>query len=141
MFIQALSIAFIIILTYFIAESLERYIFRYTLFPFIAVVLIFSLGMILGRGIERTRHSKPIGYLSKKMAAKRKRKNAFIFNDNGQTYVPHKEIIEDIKSGEIVHIKQFNSNDFDDMYNFHIDNLVDKEMDNKEDNEDEENSQ
>lgn len=135
MLIVTIAILVTIVITYFVAENLERYIFRYTIFPFVAVILIFCLGVLLGRGIERTRHSKPIGYFSKKMAEKRKRKNMFIFKEHGSTYVPHKEVIEDIKSGEIVHIKQMNTNDFDDLYKIHIDDLVDIEMDNKENDE------
>lgn len=135
MLITTIAIIFVIVIAYFIAENLEKYIFRYTVFPFIAVILIFCLGVLLGRGVERTRHSKPVGYFSRKMSEKRKRKNMFIFKEYGSTYVPHKEVIEDIKSGEIVHVKQMNTNDFDELSKIHIDDLVDMEMDNREGNE------
>ena len=141
MFITTFVMLAIILIFYFVAENLERYIYRYTIFPFIAVVLIFTLGVFLGRSIERTRKNKPIGLLSKKMHELRKKKNVFIFSDNGQTYVPRKEIIEDIKSGEIVHIKQFNQDDFEieefeDMYSVDMEELVDSQMNKK--NEDDE---
>ena len=141
MFITIFIMLAIILICYFVAENLEKYIYRYTIFPFIAMVLIFTLGVFLGRSIERTRKNKPIGLISKKMSELRKRKNVFIFSDNGQTYIPRKEIIEDIKSGEIVHIKQFNQNDFEieefeDMYNINMEELVDSEM--RKQNEDDE---
>ncbi len=134
MLIVTLIIGGLIVSTYYIAEHLEKYIFRYTIFPFVAAILLFCLGLLLGRGVERTRHSKPVGYFSKKMAEKRKRKNMFIFKESGSTYVPQKEVIEDIKSGEIVHIKHMNTNDFDDVYKISIDDLVDKTIDDKENN-------
>jgi hypothetical protein len=95
--------------------------------------------MLFGRGIERTKHHKPIGYFSKKMASERKKQNIFIFSNDGTSYTPHKEIIEDIKSGEIVHVKQFvenefNMEEFDDIYTIHIDDIVDVEMEDKKEN-------
>lgn len=137
---QTIFIFIIIFIAYEIAENLERYIYRYTIFPFVAFVLIFSLGIILGRGIERTKKNKPVGLISKKMSELKKKKNVFIFLDDGETYTPHKEIIEDIKSGEIVHIKQFQSNEFEydefkDIYKIELDDLIDVKMDNKDDSE------
>jgi len=137
MFINLIIIFVFISIIYIVAENLEKYIYRYTIFPFVAFVAIFALGMILGRGIERTMNNKPIGYFSKKMANERKKKNIFIFSNDGTTYTPHKEIIEDIKSGEIVHVKQFAENEFnieefDDIYTIHIDDIVDDEMKEKE---------
>ena len=127
----------LIIVLYFIAESLERYIYRYTLFPFISFILIFVLGLILGRGVERTRKNKPIGFFSKKMNKLKKKQNMFIFSDDGETYVPHKEIIDDLRSGEIVHVKQFEDinidiDDFTEIYKVHIDNLVDNKMESED---------
>ena len=66
----------------------------------------------------------------------RKKKNVFIFSDNGETYTPNKEIIEDIKSGERVHVKQFVNKEFDtdefkDVYKIEFDDLIDKEMKDK----------
>jgi hypothetical protein len=76
------------------------------------------------------------------MSKLKKKKNYFIFQENGQTYIPHKEIIEDIKSGEIVHVKhfsdsQFTTEEFYDMYKIEMDNLVDNKMDEKENNSEE----
>lgn len=137
---QILLISIIIIGFYYIAESLERYIYRYTIFPFIALILIFVLGALVGRGVERTKHNKPIGIISKKMQRARKRKNMFIFSDDGETYVPHKEIIEEIKSGEIVHVKQFQDSnidieEFNEIYKIQMDNIVDDKMDEVKENE------
>lgn len=135
MIIQISAILLTIVIVYTISESLERYIYRYTIFPFIAFVLIFILGILVGRGVERTKKNKPIGILSKKMAKSRKRQNMFIFSEDGETYVPHKEIIEDIKSGEIVHVKQFQTDDFEefcDIYKIHIEHIVDDKMDDKD---------
>lgn len=145
MFITTFIILAIILVAYFVAENLERYIYRYTIFPFIAVILIFTLGIFLGRSLERTRKNKPVGLISKKMSEIRKKKNIFIFSDNGQTYIPRKEIIEDIKSGEIVHIKQFNQNEFEieefeDMYSINMEELVDRQM-KKQNESDEENDE
>ena len=142
MIIQTTLIIMLIIVAYIIAENLERYIYRYTIFPFVSFILIFILGVLFGRGIERTKRNKPIGLISKKMAKLRKKKNIFIFSDEGETYTPHKEIIEDIKSGEIVHVKQFQNNDFEldefeDIYKIQIDDIVDVEMDNKEEDSEE----
>lgn len=127
----------IITVVYFVAENLERYFYRYTIFPFVALILIFFLGLYLGRGIERTRKNKPIGIISRKMARERKKKNMFIFANEGVVYTPNKEIVEEIKSGEIVHVKQLNDNpfdndEFDEIYKIQIDDLVDNEMKNKE---------
>ena len=47
MVVQILSVFAIIVILYEIAENLERYIYRYTLFPFVAFILIFTLGIIL----------------------------------------------------------------------------------------------
>ena len=133
----AIAIVFAaIFVVYVITENLERYVYRYAFFPFIAVVLIFSLGLFLGRGMERTKKNKPIGIVSNKMAKLRKKKNVFIFSDNGIPYTPRKEIIEEIKSGEIVHVKQihhseFETEEFNDIYNIHVDDLVDNTMNNK----------
>ena len=140
MFLQTLFVFLLIFMAYEIAENLERYIYRYTIFPFVAFVLIFSLGIVLGRGVERTKRHKPVGLISKKMSELRKKKNVFIFSDDGETYTPHKEIIEDIKSGEIVHIKQFQNNEFEydeftDIYKIELDDLIDIKMDNKDDSE------
>ena len=137
MLLTTILIFGIIFIVYLIAEHLEKYIYRYTLFPFIAVILIFSLGLFLGRAIERTKKNKPIGLFSNKMAEIRKKKNVFIFSDSGIPYTPRKEIIEEIKSGEIVHVKQihhseFETEEFNDVYNIHIDDIVDSEMDIKE---------
>ena len=144
MIIQTSVIFGIIVIVYVIAENLERYIYRYTIFPFVAFVLIFTLGILLGRGIERTKRNKPIGFLSKKMATLRKKKNVFIFSDNGETYTPNKEIIEDIRSGEIVHIKKIEENEFEteefsDIYKIDIGDIVDIEMDNKDNNSEDKN--
>jgi co-chaperonin GroES (HSP10) len=141
MLTQTLFIFILIYIAYETAENLERYIYRYTTFPFIACVLIFTLGMILGRAIERTKKNKPVGLISKKMAALKKKKNVFIFSDDGETYTSHKEIIEDIKSGEIVHVKQFQNNEFEydeytDIYRVELDDLIDVKMDHKDDEED-----
>ena len=130
MIIQVLSVFLIIMVLYYIAESLEKYIYRYTIFPFVAFILIFTLGVILGRDIERTKKNKPIGIISKKMSSLKKRKNVFIFSDDGETYTPNKEIIEDIKSGEIIHVKQFQDNEFEteefeDVYKIKIEDLID----------------
>lgn len=91
----------------------------------------------MGRAIERTRKNKPIGIISKKMNKLRKKHNAFIFLDDGETYVPQKEIIDDLRTGEIVHIKKFedidiNIDDFSDVYRVQIDDIVDDEMDKKD---------
>lgn len=123
----------IILVVYLITESLEKYVYRYALFPFVAIILIFSLGLFLGRALERTKKNKPIGLISNKMAQIRKKKNVFIFSDNGVPYTPRKEIIEDIKSGEIVHVKQFHHSEFEteefsDVYNIHIDDIIDDKM-------------
>ena len=61
----------------------------------------------------------------------------FIFANEGVVYTPNKEIVEEIKSGEIVHVKQLNDNpfdndEFDEIYKIQIDDLVDNEMKNKE---------
>ena len=130
---QAAIVLLSIVGFYMLAENLEKYIYRYTIFPFIAVVLIFLWGISLGKGIERTRHKKPVGLISKKMYKARKQKNLFIFSTDGETYAPHKEVIEEIKSGEIVHVKQFVENDFeidefDDIYTISIDDIVDMKM-------------
>ena len=143
MIIQVLSVFLIIIVLYYIAESLEKYIYRYTIFPFVAFILIFTLGVILGRDIERTKKNKPIGIISKKMSSLKKRKNVFIFSDDGETYTPNKEIIEDIKSGEIIHVKQFQDNEFEteefeDVYKIKIEDLIDTKMDKKNDGENDE---
>lgn len=140
MIIHIIIIFTIIFIFYIITENLEKYIYRYTIFPFFASLLIFLLGIILGRGIERTRNNKPIGMFSKKAALARKKKNIFIFANDGATYTPHKEIIDDLKSGEIVHIKQFQENDFamdefDDIYKIEIDDIIDTKMKNDEENE------
>ena len=140
MLIQILVIIGIIFVAYIVAENLERYIYRYAMFPFIAFVLIFTLGILLGRGLELTKKNKPIGIISRKMAKVRKKKNYFIFSENGQTYTPHKEIIEDIKSGEIIHVKQFQENDFvieefKDVYAIEINDIVDIKMDSNNDEE------
>lgn len=128
---------FIITVVYFVAEHLEKYFYRYTIFPFVALILIFFLGLYLGRGIERTRKNKPIGIISRKMAKERKKKNMFIFANEGVVYAPHKEIIEEIRNGDIVHVKKFNDNPFEneaynDLYEIEMSDLVDKEMENKE---------
>ena len=143
MIIQVLSVFLIIIVLYYIAESLEKYIYRYTIFPFVAFILIFTLGVILGRDIERTKKNKPIGIISKKMSSLKKRKNVFIFSDDGEPYTPNKEIIEDIKSGEIIHVKQFQDNEFEteefeDVYKIKIEDLIDTKMDKKNDGENDE---
>ena len=138
--IQAVFVLLIIVGVYIVAENLEKYVYRYTIFPFVAVILIFLWGISLGKGIERTRHMKPVGLISKKMYKSRKRKNLFIFSNDGETYTPHKEVIEEIKSGEIVHVKQFVENDFpidefDDIYTISMDDIVDMNMeDDKEKN-------
>lgn len=137
LFIQALIILVLIVIAYIITLNLEKYFYRYTIFPFVACVLVFAWGFKLGKGIERTRHKKPIGFFSKKMFKARKQKNLFIFSDDGETYAPHKEVIEEIKSGEIVHVKQFVENDFeidnfDDIYTISMDDLVDDNMRDKE---------
>lgn len=130
---QVTTIFFVIIILNLIAEKLERFIFRYTIFPLIASILIFIAGILIGRGVERTKKNKPIGYFSKKMAKKNKKNNSFIFSDEAGTYTPNKEIIEEIKSGEIVHVKQFQNNEFecesfDDIYKINIDDIVDDSM-------------
>lgn len=133
MFFTITIIMGIIFGAYLITEGLEKYIYRYTIFPVIAVILIFVLGLWLGRAVERTKKSKPIGFISNKMAEERKKKNVFIFSDNGLPYIPRKEIIEDIKSGEIVHIKQihhseFETEEFHEIYNIHMDAIIDDQM-------------
>ena len=127
----------VITAVYFVAEYLEKYFYRYTIFPLVAFVLIFFLGLYLGRGIERTRKNKPIGIISRKMAKERKKKNMFIFANEGVIYTPHKEIIEEIKSGDIVHVKKinedpFDNDDYDELFKIEIDELVDNEIENKE---------
>lgn len=143
MIVQTIFVFTLIVIAYEVAENLERYIYRYTIFPFVAFILIFTLGIVLGRGIERTKKNKPIGFISKKMASLKKRKNVFIFSDEGETYTPHKEIIEDIKSGEIVHIKQFEENEFEteefkDIYKIDIEDLIDLNMEENDDSEENE---
>ena len=123
----------IILIFYLIAEKLEKFIYRYTIYPIIASILIFLLGVIIGKGIEKTKKNKPIGYFSKKMAKRNKKKNTFIFSDEAGTYTSNKEIIEEIKSGEIVHVKQFQNNEFeqdrfDDVYKIDIGDIVDNNM-------------
>lgn len=131
----------IIVVTYYVCESLERYVYRYTVFPLVAFVCVFALGVITGKSLERTSKVKPIGFFSKKMAAARTKKNAFIFKDDEETYVPRKEIIEEIKSGRINHVKQYKDSEFDeedfkDVYNIDIDDMLDDQMnDDKESNE------
>lgn len=137
LFIQAFIILTFIVIAYIVTLNLETYFYRYTVFPFVACILVFLWGFKLGKGIERTRHKKPIGFVSKKMSKARKQKNLFIFSDDGETYAPHKEVIEEIKSGEIVHVKQFVENDFeidnfDDIYTISMDDLVDDNMKDKE---------
>lgn len=133
MLLTTLVVFAIIFVLYMIAESLERYIYRYTIFPFIAFILIFVLGLFLGRAFERTKKKKPIGLISNKMAKLRKQKNVFIFNDDGIPYSPRKEVIEDIKSGEIVHVKQihhseFETEEFNEIYNISVDDIIDDKM-------------
>ena len=138
MFITVIAVFFVIFVVYIITEGLERYVYRYAVFPFVAVILIFSLGIFLGNAIEKTKKNKPIGVFSAKMAQIRKKKNVFIFSDNGVPYTPRKEIIEEIKSGEIVHVKQIHHSDFateefNDVYSIHMDDLVDDGMNMKTD--------
>ena len=130
----------IIVVTYYVCESLERYVYRYTVFPLVAIICVFALGVITGKSLEKTSKVKPIGFFSKKMAAARMKKNAFIFKDDEETYVPRKEVIEEIKSGRINHVKQyenseFNEEDFKDIYNINIDDILDDQMNDKENNE------
>ena len=130
----------IIVVAYYICENLERYIYRYTIFPLIAFICIFTLGIIVGKSLERTSKAKPVGFFSKKMAKARKKKNAFIFRDDEETYTPNKEIIEEIKSGNISHIKQYQNeqrydeDDFKDIYKVDIDNILDNKMNENEEN-------
>jgi hypothetical protein len=129
----------IIVFTYYICENLERYIYRYTIFPFVAFVCVFTLGVLLGKAMDRNSRGKPIGFFSKRMAKARKKKRAFIFSDDEETYTPRKQIVEEIKSGKIVHVKQysdsdFSEDDFKDIYNIDISNLLDSKM-NEEDKE------
>ena len=136
---QTLGILIVIIIAYFITEEMEKYFYRYTIFPFIALILIFVWGISLGRGIEKTRHKKPVGFISKKMYEARKKKSIFIFSNDGETYTPHKEIIDEIRSGEIVHVKQFvendfNVDDFDDIYKISMDDIVDMNMNDDREN-------
>ena len=136
---QAIIFLGIIVVTYYICEELERYFYRYTVFPLVAFVCIFTLGIIFGKSLERTSKVKPIGFFSKQMDKVRKRKNSYIFRDDEETYTPNKEIIEEIKSGNISHVKQykeeqFDQDDFKDVYKVDIDNILDDKM-----NEDEEN--
>ena len=140
--LQAGIILAVIAGVYYLAEYLERYIYRYTVFPLVAFVFIFILGILLGRGVERTKKNKPIGLISKAMAESRKKKNRFIFSDAPNSYSPHKEIIEEIKSGDIVHVKhfedsEFNIDEFYDLYKVQIENIVDDKMgeNDKENNE------
>ena len=140
--VHTIIIFAIIIVAYHITENLERYIYRYTVFPFIAFTMIFLLGIILGSSFEKTKKRKPVGIISKKMSKLRKKKNLFIFSDNGQTYTPNKEIVEEIKSGEIVHIKKFEENDFEidqfeDIYKINMDNIVDMNFNKNKDEENE----
>jgi hypothetical protein len=136
MFFTSIILLSCICVSYFIANSLEKYLYRYVIFPFIAFLIIFLLGIYLGKSGERTKNKKPVGLISNKMAKLRKEKNAFVFSDDGETYTPKKEIIEDIKSGEIVHIKQihhsdFETEEFNDIYNIHIEDVIDDEMNKK----------
>ena len=131
---QIIIFACIIIVTYYICEELERYIFRYTIFPLVAFFCTFLMGIIFGRSLEQTAKVKPVGFLSKKMDKARKRKNSYIFRDNEDTYSPNKEIIEEIKSGNISHVKQyqgqeeFDEEDFKDVYKVDIENILDDKM-------------
>ena len=131
---QIIIFACIIIVTYYICEELERYIFRCTIFPLVAFFCTFLMGIIFGRSLEKTAKVKPVGFLSKKMDKARKRKNSYIFRDNEDTYSPNKEIIEEIKSGNISHVKQyqgqeeFDEEDFKDVYKVDIENILDDKM-------------
>lgn len=140
MITQTMLFLGIIVVTYYICENLERYVYRYTIFPFVAFVCVFTLGVMLGKALDRNSKGKPIGFFSKKMAKLRKKKRAFIFADDEETYTPRKQIVEEIKSGKIMHVKQysdseFNEDDFKDIYNIDISDILDSKMnENDEDN-------
>ena len=130
---QTMIFLVIIVTTYYICEYLERYIYRYTVFPFVAFVCVFTLGVMLGKALDRNSKGKPIGFFSKKMAKARKKKHAYIFSDDEETYIPHKQIVEEIKSGKIVHVKQysdstFTEDDFKDIYSIDIGDILDSKM-------------
>jgi len=137
---QVIIFASIIVVTYYVCEELERYFYRYTVFPLVAFFCVFTLGIIFGRSLERTSKVKPVGFFSKKMDKARKRKNSYIFRDDEDTYTPNKEIIEEIKSGNINHVKQyqgaetFDEEDFKDVYKVDIDNILDDKMNENEEN-------
>ena len=135
--IQVIIVAFVIAGAYVLSEYLEKYIYRYVAFPFIAFASVFSLGLLIGRGIERTREHKPIGAISRKMAKERKQKNLFILSNDGAIYTTRKEVVDEIRSGEIVHIKQFVENEFvidefDDIYQIRVEDIVDQKMKNSD---------
>ena len=127
----------IIVIAYYICEGLERYIYRYTIFPFVAFICVFTLGVMFGKSLDRNSKGKPIGFFSKRMAKLRKKKRKFIFSDDQETYTPHKQIVEEIKSGKIMHVKQYNDSDFTeddfkDIYNINIGELLDSRMNDKD---------
>lgn len=134
MFIHIVIVLVIIVATYYVCEYLERYIYRYTVFPFVAFICVFTLGVILGNSLEKTSKLKPVGFFSKKMSKARKKKKAYIFKDDEETYIPRKQIVEEIKSGNIVHVKKYKNSDFDesdfeDIYNIDISDILDSKMD------------
>ena len=134
MFIHSFVVLAIIVATYYVCEHLERYIYRYTVFPFVAFICVFTLGVILGNSLEKTSKAKPVGFFSKKMAKSRKKKKVYIFKDDEETYIPRKQIVEEIKSGNIVHVKKYKNSDldesdFEDIYNIDISDILDSKMD------------
>lgn len=135
-FFKIFTIILLIFIIYIFCEYQERYIFRYTLFPALAVFLTFILGIVIGKDLEKTKNELPIGYFSKKAFKKNKARNVLVFSDNKTIYSPKKKVIDEIKSGEKVHIKQRQINvfeqqdakkeDFKDLYSISLDDLIDK---------------
>ena len=89
---------------YFITKFLDSFTFKYFIFPFISIIIIFICGINVGRSLEKIKHNESTGVFTKIPINNEESETEFYVNDTRQI-ITNKKILKELEDGDIVHVK------------------------------------
>lgn len=100
--LKKIIVSFLIVfLLYFTTKFIDHFTYKYFVFPFISIIIIFICGVNVGKSLEKMKyHENSSSFMKNKI----EEQTEFYVNDT-RDIITNKKILKELEDGDIVHVK------------------------------------